>query len=251
MRGKTRVFLYLVFLAALVSQARAANDASGVQLKKLPPVTANVAAFPRLAAGAQPAIIERINKALARGDGRVQKAATDCLREDRRHADWSRKVSVTMQGPRYVSFVASDEYFCGGAHPDSSTVALVFDLDTGTLADWAKLLPELVQHTGTDTAGDGSALGTIASEKLADLYRDTAKHGGSDPDCADALKDTELNFILWPDAKQNALAVQPAGLLHVIAACGPALPIPVETLRSLGVNVELLGAIEAAHRRGH
>jgi hypothetical protein len=127
----------------------------------------------------------------------------------------------------------------------------VFDLDTGTLADWAKLLPELAQHTGTDAAGDGSTLGTISSEKLADLYRDMAKHSGSDPACADALKDTELNFILWPDAKQNALAVQPAGLLHAIAACGPALPIPVETLKSLGVSGELLDAIDAAHRRGH
>jgi hypothetical protein len=162
MRGKTRVFFCLVFLAALAGQARAANDSSAVQLKTLPPVTANVAAFPRLSAGAQPAIIERINKALTRGDGRVRKAATDCLREDRKHADWSRKVSVTMQGPRYVSFVASGEYFCGGAHPDSSTVALVFNLDTGMPADWAKLLPELAQHTGTDTAGDGSILGTVA-----------------------------------------------------------------------------------------
>jgi hypothetical protein len=94
-------------------------------------------------------------------------------------------------------------------------------------------------------------LGTIASDKLADLYRDAAKHGGGDPDCADALKDTELNFILWPGAKQNALAVQSAGLPHAIAACGPALPIPVETLRSLGVNPELLDDIDAAHRQGH
>jgi hypothetical protein len=251
MRGKTRVFLCLVFLAALAAQARAANDASAVRLKKLPPVKAHVAAFPRLAAGAQPAIIEGINKALARGDGRVRKAAMDCLREDRRHANWSRKISLPMQGPRYVSFVASDEYFCGGAHPDSSTVALVFDLDTGTLVDWAKLLPELAQHTGTDTAGDGSTFGTVASEKLADLYRDTAKHGGSDPDCAGALKDTELNFILWPDGKQNALVAQPAGLPRAIAACGPALPISVETLRSLSVDTELLEAIDAAHRGGH
>ena len=108
----------------------------------------------------------------------------------------------------------------------------------------------LAQHTGTDTAGDGSTLGTIASQKLADLYKDMAKHSGSDPACADALKDTELNFILWPDAKQDGLTVQPAGLPHVIASCGPAMTLPVKTLKTLDVNAGLLDAIEAAHQ-GH
>ena len=86
-----------------------------------------------------------------------------------------------------------------------------------------------------ETAGDGSTLGTVSSDRLSDLYRDLAKRGGGEPECVDALKETELNFLLWPDAKQDGLVVQPAGLLHVIAACGPALPIPLQTLRSLGV----------------
>jgi len=248
-RAKTRVFLCLVFLATSTSQARAVNDSSSIKLKKLPPVAINVAAFPRLVAGADPAIVERINKLLARGDGRVRNAARDCLRMGRKRADWSRKVSVTMQGPRYVSFVASDDYYCGGAYPDTSTVALVFDLNTGGLVDWAKLLPELAQRTGADTAGDGSTLGTVSSDRLSDLYRDLAKRGGGEPECVDALKETEMNFLLWPDAKQDGLVVQP-DLAHVIAACGPALPIPLETLRSLGVDAGFLKAIAAAHRQG-
>lgn len=251
MLAKTRVLICLVMLlTASAGQARAANDSGSIQLRKLPPVTGNVAAFPRLVAGAEPAIVERINKMLARSDGLVRSATKDCLRAGRKHADWSRKVSVTMQGPRYVSFVASDDYFCAGAYPDTSTVALVFDLNTGTLVDWAKLLPELAQGTGTDKAGDGSTLGTVSSEKFTDLYRNAAKHGGDDPECVDALKETELNFILWPDAKQDGLAVQPVGLPHVIAACGSTRPIPLETLRSFGVNAEFLKAIDAAHRQG-
>jgi hypothetical protein len=248
--SKTRVFVCLVFLAASASLARAGNDSGSIKLRKLPPVAINVAAFPRLVTGAEPAIVGRINKLLAYGDGRVRSAAKECLRAGRKHSDWSRKVFVTMQGPRYVSFVASDDYFCGGAHPDTSTVALVFDLNTGGLVDWAKLLPELAQRTGTDTAADGSTLGTVSSDRLSDLYRDLAKRGGGDPECVDALKETELNFILWPDAKQDGLAAQPAGLPHVIAACGPARPLPLETLRSLGVDAEFLKAIDAAHRQG-
>jgi len=249
-RAKTRVFLCLVFLAASASQVRATNNSGSIKLRKLPPVAINVAAFPRLVAGADPAIVKRINKLLARGDGRVRNAARDCLRMGRKRADWSRKVSMTMQGPRYVSLVASDDYYCGGAYPDTSTVALVFDLNTGGLVDWTKLLPELAQRTGADTAGDGSTLGTVSSDRLSDLYRDMAKRGDGEPECVDALKETELNFLLWPDEKQDGLVVQPAGLLHVISACGPALPIPLQTLRSLGVDAEFVKAIDAAHRQG-
>ncbi len=129
-------------------------------------------------------------------------------------------------------------------------MALVFDLNTGGLVDWAKLLPELAQRTGADTAGDGSTLGTVSSGWLSDLYRDLAKRGGGEPECVDALKETELNFLLWPDAKLDGLVVQPAGSLHVIAACGPALLIPLQTLRSLGVDAEFVKAIDAAHRQG-
>lgn len=245
----------LVLLVASVGQAYAGNDSGAIRLSKPKSVMRDVAAFPRIAAGAEPATIARINKALTQADGRVRKAARDCRQADRKHAHWTRKVSVPMQGPRYVSLIATDDYFCGGAHPNSSTVALVFDLDNGTLADWAELLPNLAQHTGTDTAGDGSTLGTIASQKLADLYadlyKDAAKHSGSDPACADALKDMELNFILWPDAKQDGLTIQPSGLPHAIAACGPAMTLPVKTLKTLDVNAGLLDAIEAAHRQGH
>lgn len=147
-RVNTRVFICLAFLAASVSQARAGNDSGAVQIRKLPPVISNVAAFPRLVAGAEPAIVERINKVLAPGDSRVRSAAKECLRAGRKRSDWSRKVFVTMQGPRYVSLIASDDYFCGGAHPDTSTMALVFDLNTGGLVDWAKLLPELASARG-------------------------------------------------------------------------------------------------------
>jgi len=38
--------------------------------------------------------------------------------------------------------------------------------------------------------------------------------GGGEPECVDALKETELNFLLWPDAKLDGLVVQ-----RPIAAC--------------------------------
>ena len=137
---------------------------------------------------------------------------------------------MTMQGPHFVSFVASDDWDCGGAYPDSGTMALVFDLSTGAMVDWAKLLP-------------------VSSAKLADLYREAAKRDAGEPECVEVLSQPELEFIFWPDAKQSGLAVQPLNLPHVVRACGPALPISLETLRSLGAEGELLNAIDAAHRQ--
>ncbi|MGH6848578.1 MAG: hypothetical protein ACREC0_14450 [Methylocella sp.] len=64
------------------------------------------------------------------------------------------------------------------------------------------------------------------------------------------LDETDLSFFLWPDAKQDALLMHPLGLPHVDRVCGPGLAISLETLRSLGVNAELLSAIDAAHREG-
>jgi len=223
-----------------------------IELKKLPPVMSKVAAFPRVTAGPPPAAITRINSILAGADARVRRAATDCLRMGKKpsDSDWSRKIAVTMQGPRYLSLVASDDFYCAGAaHPNTSTVALVFDLNKGMLVDWVKLLPDLVQRAGTEEAGDGSTLGTVSSNRLSDLYRDLAKRGGGDPECIDALKETEMNFILWPDAKQDGLVVEP-DLIHAIAACGPPRTIPLEILRSLGVDAEFLKAVAAAHQQG-
>jgi len=211
----------------------------------------SIAAFPRVASGAPSAAAKQINAVLARADARVRRAAADCLGrgKNRSDSDWSRKITVTMQGPRYLSLVASDDFYCAGAaHPNTSTVALVFDLETGKLIDWAKLLPGLVQSTGTGQAGDGSILGTVRSGRLAAFFRNGGKSSGRDPECGEALKDTELDFILWPDAKQDGLVVE-AQLPHAIAACGAAIPIPVETLRTFGVNAGLLDAIGTARRQ--
>ena len=145
--------LCLVLLAAFVGQAYAGNDSGAIRLSKPKSVMRHVAAFPRLASGAEPASIARINKALTQADGRVRKAARDCLQADRKHANWTRKVSVPMQGPRYVSLIATDDYFCGGAHPDNSTVALVFDWTPARWPIGQNCCRSLAQHTGNRYGG--------------------------------------------------------------------------------------------------
>jgi hypothetical protein len=150
-----------------------------------------------------------------------------------------------MAGPGVLSLVARDDYYCpGAAHPDSGALALVYDLGTGRPVDLVNLLPGLKLASALDTASDGSKIGTIASKELTALYRKAAKPD-LEADCKAVLDDQDLTFIAWPDAKAKGLVIEPAGLIHAIAACGVAVTLDVETLKASGASPEFLGALAA------
>jgi hypothetical protein len=208
-------------------------------------------AFPRIAAPEGPAS-QRINQALTAADTRLRAAAKDCdasnASADPKDAAWKRSVAVAMRGPGYLALVASDDLYCGGAHPDTDSFALTYDLRTGAPLNWERLLPKALAGKATlDSAADGTKLGVMASPALTALYLKLSK---PDADCASALRDTDLHFMLWPDAAREGVALQPSGLPHVIAACGDDAVIPLTTLRMLGVEPALLDAIAAGHKAG-
>jgi hypothetical protein len=227
-------------------EATEAGGAEAIEVRKGPPITAGVEAFPRLISGAMPGVVKRINAALARADKQAQSAVSACRREAKGRFHWTRQVSVTMAGPRYLSLLALDNYFCGGAYPDSSKLALVFDLTAGALVDWAKLLPLLAEKTGTDAAADGSKIGTVSSASLSSLYKDKVKRAGGSLECARALDELDLSFMLWPETEPPGIVVQPLGLPHVISACGPPISIELNSLKTLAASPDLLTAIKAA-----
>lgn len=244
---------FRVALLAATLAGACVETANAVQLTPSPAVAPDVAAFPRLVAAPHDRAAARINQALVRADARVRGAAQSCLAAGPSAATdnkpwWTRKVSVAMRGPAYLALVAADDWFCGGAYPNTGQVALVYDLRTGAPVNWARLLPaSMVRATGTDTADDGTIVGTLASPALAEMY--VKELIREDPDlavCKDAL--TDPSFVLWPDAKHDGLGIAPFGLPHVIAACGTEIVIPTSTLRTLGVSPRLLEAIDAAHR---
>lgn len=241
----------IALLAATLAGACGAT-ADAVQLAPSPAVAPDIEAFPRLVAAPHDRAAERINRALAHADARVRGAAQSCLAGGPSPAGnkpwWNRKVSVTMRGPAYLALVAADDSFCGGAYPNTGQVALVYDLRTGAPVNWARLLPaSMVQATGTDTAGDGTVIGTVSSHSLAALYiKEMIREDPDRADCKDALADP--SFMLWPDAKHDGLGIAPFGLPHVVAACGTEIVIPTSVLRTLGVSPLLLDAIDAAHR---
>lgn len=225
--------------------------AEPIALTHGPALGAGLAAFPRVA-GADSAGAQQVNQALASADARGKKAAAECqglIREakaDPKGAGWQRTVTIAMRGAGYLAVTATDEIYCGGAYPSSSTLALAYDLRTGLPLNWEKLLPKaLAGKASLDTGADDTRLGVLESAGLKALY---VKAAGLDADCVAALNDVEPTFMLWPDAEEDGVALEPSNLPHVIAACGEPSTIPVATLRPLGVDAGLLDAIEAAHK---
>jgi hypothetical protein len=185
---------------------------------------------------------------LAAADNRLRAFVKDCAAQAGGDpTSVTRAIVATMRGPRFLGFVANDYYGCGGAHPASDTIALVYDLETGAQVNWGALLSAaLVGKAQFDTAGDGTRIGTISSPVIRQLY---LKGHKIDPDCIEPLSDLNLTFILWPDAEHGGIAIQPASLPHVEAACGDSWTIPLPRLRQLGVKAELIDAVAAAHDR--
>jgi hypothetical protein len=231
--------------AGLVTHA-AAEDA--VKLRPMPPLAKNIAAFSRMTAGAPPAVMEKINTALDRDESRLRAARLECFHNGdgkKAQGDWSREIAITMAGPDYLSLVARDDYYCqGAAHPDGGALALVYDLRTGRPVDLVTLLPGLKLAGALATASDGSKMGTIASKELTALYKKAPKPD-LDADCKAVLDDQDLTFIAWPDAKAKGLVIEPVGLIHAIAACGVAVTLDGETLKTTGVAPEFLRALAA------
>jgi hypothetical protein len=175
----------------------------------------------------------------------------ECRATGGKDSEWTRTIEVTMRGPRYLSLLATDNFSCGGPHPDYSLVALVYDLATGAPVNWKRLLPAaLAQDTRTDTAGDGTVLGEVVSPALLTRVVEAARaEPMSDPECPDALVESTRGFLLWPDAQAGGIVAQPVGLPHAVDACANPIVIATPEMRKLGIDAGLVDAIEQAHRQ--
>lgn len=244
----------LALVAGLVVLSHRAAADVPVQLKPSPDIATKIAAFPRLVAATDDKAAQRINQALDKRDASARQMRKDCLAnvDKPEDADYERRIWVTMRGPRYLSFLASDNEDCGGAHPDASDMALVYDLATGAPVNWQRLLPKaMVQSVSTDNVVDGTLVGFVTSKTLQALWLKAENAANPiDADCKDVLTDPDLKLTVWPDAKQDGLAVEPGDLPHVVLACADTVVIATATLRPLGVDSGLLDAIDTAHANG-
>lgn len=231
--------------ASLAAVCLCCTAAGAAMLTEPKPLAKDVDALPKLTA--QDAVSSGLNKALQKLDKKVLEARKTCI--SGKNTSWTRTVTTTMAGPQFLSFYVTDSAYCGGAHPDAASIALVYDLKTGKAVDWSKLLPKALVETSTlDTAADGSTIGVIGSKKLSQLYIEGLGKD-IDKDCKQALAETELKFIIWLDdghqgqsaqgqSKQGqskpGLGVQTTSLPHATQACADTVTLRLAQLQQIG-----------------
>lgn len=238
---------------ALGEPASAAPDPGRLVLSQPAPLAHGVSRLPQITSP-RTAATDRINAAMKRIDADGVKTMAECRQSSRTSPsavppDYERHTEVTMRGPDFFSLVVTDSYMCGGAHPDDSSLALVYDLDTGRPLNWLSYLPASMKAEASLEGEGASRVGVVTSPVLHDLYVTALRASPDAPEwseCGDALEDAHT-LLVWPDAESDGLMVQPSDMPHVVAACAAAASIPTATLRKLGVNARLLDAVDAAH----
>lgn len=256
-RARRRVGGWGAVLLSLTAPAWAADGP--VTLVASSDARPGIAAMPQIAAPADEAE-RRINAALKRLDARALKAEQACRAQGGKNSSWERSVQAPMRGPRFLSYVISDSWSCGGAHPSSNTMSIVYDLTTGAPVDWTTLLPaSLTGKLALAEGPGGTKMVTLASGKLHALYlagyrpkTGDPKADDADKECREAVAETYDGqppaMMAWLDAKTGGLAVQ-FDLAHVVQACADPVVIPVAALRREGAQPLLAVALEAAHAR--
>ncbi|MEO6923498.1 MAG: hypothetical protein ABI142_06710, partial [Bryocella sp.] len=182
-------------------------------------IRGEVPAFPRVVPGraVSAAAAAKINAALARADKRVKAVALDCQASSKASqgkADpeaWQRVIEVTMRGPRFLSFLATDNSDCGGPYPNNGMqMPLVYDLTTGSPVNWLRLLPAGVKAS-IDSAPDGSNVGLVDWPALTALSKKKAEG-----ECKGAFDDGGLEYSLTLNARTGTLDAQPENFPHVM-----------------------------------
>lgn len=253
MRDRFIIYAFALF-AALPMPAGAADRS--VSLEVPPDLARGLSAMPPIANPVDEAE-SGINAALRRLDTKVVKAAADCRANGAKTSTWERSVDAAMRGPRFLSYVVTDNTYCGGAHPNVSTWSIVYDLASGAPVDWTNLLPaSLTDKVALAEQADGTKIVTLASKRLHTLYLDRYRpdtrgsKDDADKECREAVAETfdgkPPAMMAWLDAKGDGLALQ-FDLAHVVQACADAVVIPTSVLRSEGASATLTDAIDAAH----
>ena len=250
--------LALILVATITMVGATAMAADRVVRVQSPPALhKDLGAMPRIAQPRDDAE-RKINAAIARLDANARKAAAECRKEGRGRGWWERNVAVPMTGPRFIVYAITDNAFCGGAHPSVGTMAIVYDLTTGSPVDWTALLPPSLTGTvALSTEMDGTKMVTLKSKRLHALYleRYRPKDGDSNADAADdecreavARADSAEApaMTVWPDAKEGGLVTR-FGVAHAVQACVDDVVIPAATLRIEGAKTVLVDALEKAH----
>jgi hypothetical protein len=197
-----------------------------------------------------------INRFLAGLDDGAEHDRAQCLSlEGASNLDWNRTITAPFTGPRFLSVMLAEDYYCGGAHPSVDIRPLIFDRRTGGLPDWSVLWPSA--RITASLEGTGYWPSRSEAPALVDWYRAAVR---ADPE-HDAvwLEQCEAHFgpdpideavVLWLDAETGGVGMDLAWLAHAEMACGSAQVMPIDVAERLGAAPELIDALRRGHAEG-
>jgi hypothetical protein len=239
----TRASIAVLFLVALICthgfaqgpQDKQAGRSTIVRLAPVRQMREDVDLWP-LIVHPKSTAQRRINATLAHLNEEIAKKVRDCLSGEFAWSkgsfsggEWQRTIRVTMTGPRFLSMVAGDGFYCGTAHPDDDMTVAVFDMETGSLVDWSTLVAKSAAASSAinPLQYEGGAVPLIMPE-LQVIYA-----SAEEAYCKDNFED-ERPFFLWPDVESGTLIAEVAGLPHDAAPCKNELKLTIEQARKLG-----------------
>jgi len=207
--------------------------------------------YPRLTAFPDPAIMAKVNAALAKQEADDRDTRSDCIKrvlqaKQKPGADtYATDIGVTYLSEHYLSVNVVSSYDCAGPYPtDGAEAPLTFDLATGEPIDWKTLFkPGFLPPDDGEDSAHPSGLAKIYKAR----YRKTDT---ADDDCLGAIKDPSWSFspILWLSAKAG-LVVQP-DFPRVISACADELDLSAADLSPYVKSAIFLADLKATVRPG-
>lgn len=256
MHGARRITLSALLLLGISRPVQAVAQAP-VQLSPIQQIRKGVDEWPLILNPKNDAE-RRINVHLTELNARLAKSLKDCdaayagspmatehlSRDEEGAKSWTQDVRVTMLGPRFLSFVATTSFYCGGAHPYGFTDAAVFDLKTGNSADpisW--FLPSRKVSPFEDDNANSALEKSVSVVGLLQAYREATHH-----ECDQTYSDDQ-SFLIWPDANLGKVMIQADRLPGCCEACGIETGFTLEQARRLGFSETFLQAISDAHKR--
>lgn len=259
--------LSLLATLAAFGQARGNDGLQSGRLFSIGPIPhfrKGVDAWPLIVSPQTPEV-KRVNAILAAMNRQTLASLRECDADSRNYqamsgrpksrvsvsGDWTRKVTITMNGPRFVSMIADETQVCTGAYPLNAFIPVVFDLKTGERIDWKLLSPA---GTSIDAVAEQSPDGTSSPGLYISSLMEMAV-SRADGECKHAMQDfndvgrnSNLPFVVWPDARRGLLMTKASGLPHVAQACEEKIGLTIAEARKLRFSEELLDNLERANQ---
>ena len=262
---QARVFCIHISMAAACCFNTQAATMPSLKLKAQPDFAKNINNFPLPAENN--AVLDKIRKDIILNDKTFKESLLSCREESGTGADnWFRNISVTMAGPRYLSYVVFENSTCEWAPEfEYNQYSLVYDLKTGERVDWFAVLPKnLIGNKPQNyKTTDRSIRSTQSTLKILALFKTQyiKQMDDTENECCDCLnirtnywnkqskKIAPFSFLLWLNAKEHSLTLVLQDNLptHEMRECGTAsVNVTLNMLKQNGVSRDFLNTLKNA-----